>query len=35
MGTIIEIKDIVKNYKTLYKNVQGNTKFLNNLTIAI
>jgi prophage antirepressor-like protein len=23
------LKDIVKDYKLLYKNVQGNTKFLN------
>lgn len=26
---IKKLKDIVKNYKTLYKNVQGNTIFLN------
>jgi prophage antirepressor-like protein len=26
---IFSLKEIVKNYKSLYKNVQGNTKFLN------
>ena len=26
---IFKLKNIVKNYKSLYKNVQGNTKFLN------
>jgi prophage antirepressor-like protein len=26
---IVELKDIVKDYKSLYKNIQGHTKFIN------